>query len=482
MVNRGSIFVKDILIDVLKRPLTSELYVKYGGSRNVFYNLISRNRKYIGDGCADALKKLLLDEVNNDNSKKQRLFEYFKRHLTEDVATFIESNPHDLDGIITLAISNFTHPANVQFSALCCSDKNNCHNKAEIDMCAKEISGFYLKTAKYLNEDLNTAFILVQKTIDTIFENIIKLENLEIKKADYNSENVLNVLRFKDIIPDNIDVVVRNLKSALSVKSTKPTPACFKEFVELTFSGIRVLVRWFLRDYLNSTVDFESIDCKAKEAFYYENDSDGIKAVDVYDLMDMGWSVRDCAKAIIELSCETIDDLTPERLNIEQSASGIEVQPETRRFLIDNKSKVVGYLSFLPLFEETFSKVKSGKFSGNEVTPDTIAMLVSGTYNVYFTSACLEKRYRKTFVLRKLLFSVIEQVEKLAIHGIFINEICTWACSTEGKSLCKSIGLIHHVNHIEDGEMYCGSMDELMDKPLFKNFGILRALYTNNKT
>ena len=55
--------------------------------------------------------------------------------------------------------------------------------------------------------------------------------------------------------------------------------------------------------------------------------------------------------------------------------------------------------------------------------------IIQGNYNIYIPSVMIDKNYQKSLTLQKLLFSMVEAIEKYASNDIFFDEICAWAYS-----------------------------------------------------
>ena len=140
MVNKVD-FIKNIIIDILKLPLTSETYSQFGGSRNIFYNCINRKSKspYIGDGCAETLKNLIVFEANQDCIKKINIEKSLKKFLVDEELHYLKSTNNNIETLAKLVIQKFTHPNNKYF---CSSGSVN-----QIKVCSlkeKEISQFIM--------------------------------------------------------------------------------------------------------------------------------------------------------------------------------------------------------------------------------------------------------------------------------------------------------------------------------------------------
>lgn len=74
---------------------------------------------------------------------------------------------------------------------------------------------------------------------------------------------------------------------------------------------------------------------------------------------------------------------------------------------------------------------------------------------------------------------MLEYFEKLALYdNVFINEIVTTSSSKDGKALIKSIGLkFYKKNEAGTCNVYWGKVIDLIDRPYFRNFEVLKSLY-----
>lgn len=211
-------------------------------------------------------------------------------------------------------------------------------------------------------------------------------------------------------------------------------------------------------------------------------DSQKYKIVDISTLQKMGWTIKDYVEAATILSYETIDGLTEEHNGeIEKQIPIITEQPENRRILLDENNKMIGMWSFKPFYDDVFQKAKNGELFDIEITPAMMPTLIPGIYNIYFSNICLKDKYRKTMVFKILLFSIIELIEKWANEGIYINEICAQAYSDSGRNLCRSIGLKFIKNHIDHGDIYCGFVYDLIERPFCEDFADVKRLYRKFK-
>jgi len=215
------------------------------------------------------------------------------------------------------------------------------------------------------------------------------------------------------------------------------------------------------------------------------NKKNRVRAVNLQDIFNMKWDIKDFFIEGMKFDSETMENLTPEHAGeLDKWISLACELPETWRGFCDSSNKIVGYWSFKPLFDKYFIRAKEGLLFDGELNINMMPVLVPGTYNIYFVEICLNKQYKKTAIFRSLLNSIAEAFENLASKEIFIDEICTLAYTTDGERLCKSLGLKYHTKHIDSGDIYGGTIKDLLEKPFCRNFYTLKRLYSNkiNKT
>lgn len=251
-----------------------------------------------------------------------------------------------------------------------------------------------------------------------------------------------------------------------------------KEYMKKNINDIKSLVR------------FASMKINNKnEGFMISKNEKGgkFKIVDIPELLKMGWTIRDYVKRATSLSYEVYDEeLTEDHVTeLEKSIKVVSEQPDNRRMLLDENNELIGMWSFKPFYSEIFKKAKKGELFDSEITPSIMPTLIpGGIYNIYFTNIVLKKRYRNTTAYIILLYSIIELIKKWAEEDIFINEICAQAYSDNGKNLCKTVGLDFIKKHIDHGDIYCGYVSDLVNKPFcnrFDDIEELRDLYKEFK-
>ena len=209
--------------------------------------------------------------------------------------------------------------------------------------------------------------------------------------------------------------------------------------------------------------------------------TESIRIVGLDELFSMGWAIDDFIDGIVGLWKKLIPDMPDEHIGDREKWAKIHMEhSETRKALLNGEDKIVGYYEFDPLFDEIFDKAKEGKLSEGDMSIEDIPFLIPGSYNIYFENICIVsegKSRAKSVALKKVLYSIINTLEKLALDGVFINEICTWAYTPSGIVLCKSLGLKFHKKHEETGEVYCGTIHDLLSHSICNEFPLLKELY-----
>jgi hypothetical protein len=473
----GAIFVNDIIIDILKLNITSNRYKNLGVEcdRNIFHTVVYRKTKYINEACAIALKNLILEEIKDTPAKKNLILNYLKKHLSDDVKDFIEKNPDDLDKILDLSISKFTIPDNENFIQ---------PRKPKTPAIIKNVAELYIKTAKYLNSDTEVALSYLERTIFEILNYVITQKNLHIKldkkhiKQDDKiiDKKTIKLISYKDVIPKSILCIIDSLNDMLKVSDSTDSYRYLKESI---FFNLKKLIQWFFKDYLNDSLQFTLTNHKADKAFYSNKEDEEVTVCSIEELLKKGWSYEDIAQGTNKIFDRYVPIRADNRTPLNMMISRMKHTMESRRVLVDTKDNVVGYWHFFPLFDEMYQKFKNGDTTSSDITNDEIPIFLEGRYNIEFGAVVLEEKYRKTHIFKMFLYSMLECFERLALYDdIFIDEIVTKSSSKDGQALIKSIGLNFYKRNVDNTcNIYCGKVVDLLDKPYFKNFEVLKSLY-----
>jgi hypothetical protein len=205
-----------------------------------------------------------------------------------------------------------------------------------------------------------------------------------------------------------------------------------------------------------------------------------IRAVTYQETIALNLNIKELVREAMHLNNETMQGLTAEHGGqLEQWTPIARECFETWRYIFDQSNKMIGLWAFYPVFDDIFKQIKDGLFFDEELTIDMIPVLLPGAYNIYFVEICMTEKYKGTTIFRLLLKSIAQVLEHLAYKEIFINEICTQAYTTDGERLCKSLGLKYHKSHIDCGNIYCGTIKDLLKKPFCRNFYTLKRLYSS---
>lgn len=284
------------------------------------------------------------------------------------------------------------------------------------------------------------------------------LSNLIIQEIKYNELKKQLVLDY--------------LKQFLTIKE--------KDYLHRNPNDIKTIIKFIVPKFSKKASSIDDL--------HYENHQNYLKVIDLNDLiMKMKWNIDDYTKSVVKIWKDIIGNNMPEEYigDVNNWKIILNEHPETRKVLLNEKNEFIGYWEFDPLFDEAFSKAKNGILLEGDMTINDIPFLISGTYNIYFENICISSKCKnsiiKSFALRKMLFSIIGTLEKLAMENIFINEICTWAYTNTGIVLCKSLGLKYYKNHSETGEVYCGTIHDLLNHSICDDFTKIKELYAHQK-
>jgi hypothetical protein len=196
------------------------------------------------------------------------------------------------------------------------------------------------------------------------------------------------------------------------------------------------------------------------------------------EVQQWGWDGPGLLRRLIALDKKVIgDSLTDEREGTEsQWAPVFMAHPETWVLLVKGPKQIIGYLHFVALNDEEFSRAKAGEFYDNRLTLETIEPLdVPGAYNLYFVliGVLPEHRYGGP----RLIEAFFDQLEAFASRGIFFREMCANAYTWNGKRLCEGFGMRAAGPHKDFGTVYTLSLKEWPEAMRFKRWEQLKKLY-----
>jgi TIR domain len=191
------------------------------------------------------------------------------------------------------------------------------------------------------------------------------------------------------------------------------------------------------------------------------------------------WSGTDLLRALVRLDQELYGGETaPADELVALWTPMFTGHPETWRVLVDAPGSVVGYWHFVSLFDEDFARVRSGELVYAEITPDRLRMLeLPGRYDLYFSGLGIQARYRTPQAFKLLFESLLEVVSSMARHSIFFESIWANGYTAEGVSLCRSLGLRQAAAHRVRGQIFQGTLTDLLDRPVFRLKPELTSVY-----
>ncbi|MEN8907616.1 MAG: hypothetical protein ABF289_16820 [Clostridiales bacterium] len=454
-------FLHNTIKNILGLPMTlsKSNEKKYIVSKNIFYE--KRNLKILsplGDICANALQAMILDNIINNAQKKANIAKYFELFLTEEEKQNLKNSNNYITDLIISVVSKFNSITGIESIKYLLSDANNLKK-----IYAEKTYILYSKILRFFSEDISISFSIINNLLGCILKSIKSIENIN---ADIGFDKL-------KLIPNNVLISIENLKTTLGLVNLDKCNDNLDNIIKLCNDELLVILHWFIHEYLKEdSYDIEFVN-------KIENVSSELKIINTKDLIKCGWSLEDIQKEAILIDYETIDNVEPEHVGtFDQWFPIIETHPENRKMLIDKDLNIIGYWSYVQLFDEYYEKAKNGELLDSEIDNTMIPILIPGyVYNIYFLTICLREQYRMKIGLRQLITSLIDTLDDLAKRDIFINEICTLAYSDNGLHLSKGLGLKYYKDHKDSGEMYYCKVKDLLDQPICNKYTELKKLY-----
>lgn len=247
----ASEFIVKIIKDILNLPMVSYKHKKlYKISENIFsrYNKGENSPVTIGKTLAAGLRRMILKETHKNKDKELEILDYMNNFLSEGEKTLLGDN---FDFIISTVITKFTAEKKNVFEFLK-PFENVEQDEIEVDSYAKKVSELYEKTLNYFTSDPETAFTLAVKTNQIICSTIILLEKFAPAKVSKKTTNDIDIILSADIVPKSITVAFKNLDSILECIDSGFDDSCKENLISLCASNLKLIVEWFLIDYLKS--------------------------------------------------------------------------------------------------------------------------------------------------------------------------------------------------------------------------------------
>ncbi|KAB7613919.1 helix-turn-helix transcriptional regulator [Amylibacter sp. SFDW26] len=219
------------------------------------------------------------------------------------------------------------------------------------------------------------------------------------------------------------------------------------------------------------------------------------KSYEVHDFshcLQMGLDFDTLTTKLIDLDDETIESISDDALGSHKQWVQLhEMLADCGRILVRNNSDIVGYWFFIPVKDEAYNQIVSGKSYNSKLSSKNIELLgLPGCYKIYFLdlSVILSDRNYKTRVM--MLNAFFDQIAGIAEAGIITEAICAVAYSMEGEKLCEGLGFEFVKDHESyertsvDGQLEPAKVYELKlwpydeDQKIFQQWPTLKKAYS----
>lgn len=111
-------------------------------------------------------------------------------------------------------------------------------------------------------------------------------------------------------------------------------------------------------------------------------------------------------------------------------------------FIVKEAESVVAYLMVLPVREETYALIRSGRFNDSALTPEMIEPFDHpGEYRLYFASVVVHPAHRNAVLVRLLLDKMFADFAELAARGLWVKSVTTDEISPLGVKMGHLLGL-----------------------------------------
>lgn len=186
------------------------------------------------------------------------------------------------------------------------------------------------------------------------------------------------------------------------------------------------------------------------------------------DVQTWMWSGEKLLRKLIAIDYETIEDLDESREGTAKYWAPTFVNNQDCWRLLMYEEEIVGYWSCFSLTKERFNAIKNGEsFEVNFLANDFVSLDKPGKYNWFCSAICVKEKHRGQGT-KVLLSSIYSQFNDLMNKGIIISEVCAVAFTPEGEQLSNTFGLKLIKKHEEYGNVYFGTIDQIITNPMVK--------------
>lgn len=139
--------------------------------------------------------------------------------------------------------------------------------------------------------------------------------------------------------------------------------------------------------------------------------------------------------------------------------------------------KIAGYITLLPITEDTYNQILSGDFMDKDFTRDSILQYdYPGLYTIYVASVAIHPFYQNSNVFLELYNATIDMFLDLAKQrDIYIEKIIAEASTKQGEKLCKLLRMKKYCSTTSNTDIYILTLIP----PEFKLFGAKGKVFMN---
>ncbi len=139
--------------------------------------------------------------------------------------------------------------------------------------------------------------------------------------------------------------------------------------------------------------------------------------------------------------------------------------------------KIAGYITLLPITDDTYNQILSGDFMDKEFTKESILLYEApGLYTVYVASVAIHPKYQNSNAFLELYNAAIDMFLELAEQrDIFIEKIIAEASTQQGEKLCKLLKMSKYGSTTSNTDVYTLTLIP----PEFRLFGDKGRIFMN---
>jgi hypothetical protein len=238
-------FLNKVFPYYLKLGVVDEyFFTKYKISKNIFsrYNknpaIYKDTPEKLPKFASCKLKTIVMTEIKEKPQRKDPLIKYLKSFLTKKEQKFFSE---DTDLIVSIAISKFVKESDINY-LYNIDDYKHKLIEHEKNNYAILITNFYSKACySFSKRKFEIALMYSEKCINTLI-NLIE---------DFEQPNNKSLLSDYDFIPENILNSIKYLKEMFNSHNHDI------ELTELCIKNLKIVVKWFVHDYLNLNIKID---------------------------------------------------------------------------------------------------------------------------------------------------------------------------------------------------------------------------------